>query len=280
MIEEYLDDFFSSLNNQTIDDFDKLIFNDNFNKDLRNYRYNEKVIFNENDLGIIEARKFIIDYAIEHDYDLLIFADADDVMANDRVEKLIASYEKEVSFLYNNFYYLSNKEEDFFNGKLPSEVKYLDRIKEYNFLGMSHTAINLQKEKEVLRKMPIKNKIIAFDWYLYSYLLFNGAYGKKVNTKCYYRLYDEMTAGETKTLTAEKLDTGIKIKKSHYDIMKRFDESYSELLEKIIKLEKKLNDEEFKQRYVQYINQNFSDSSFWWENIKTLDKIKGGIKDD
>ena len=269
IIKPYLKDFFSSLNNQTIDNFNTLIFDDDFNENLKKYGYTGEVFFNKNDLSICEVRKLVIDYSIRNNYDLLIFADADDVMANDRVEKTIKAYDKNTSFFYNDLYLLSNKRKDFYDGKLPNRIDDLEKIKECNFLGMSHTAINIEKEKDILKKMPITDKMIAFDWYLHSYLLFNGGCGKKINTQTYYRIYDNNTAGKTNYLTEEKLDTGLKVKKYHYNFMKQFDKSYNQLLNKIIQLEEKLQVKEFKQKYIDYINQNYSNCVFWWQNIKT-----------
>lgn len=279
-IKPYLKDFFISLDNQTIEEVDKIIFNDNFNEDLKRYGYNGKIMYNTDALNIFEVRKLTIDYSIHNNYDLLIFADADDVMAKDRVEIIIKSYEDNISFFYNDLYLLSNRNTDFFKGKLPSRIKDLEKIKEYNFLGMSHTALNIKKEKEILKIMPITNKMITFDWYLYSYILSKGGCGKKINSKTYYRTYDDNIAGFTNYLTEKKLRTGLKVKKYHYDFMKQFDETYKELLEKIMRLEKKLKNPHFKEKYIKYVNLKYSDSVFWWENIKTLDKIKRGDFDD
>ena len=279
-IKQYLKDFFISLDNQTFEEFDTIIFNDNFTENLRNYGYDGKIMYNSEKLNIFEVRKLIIDYSNKNKYDLLIFADADDVMAKDRVEIIIKSYEDNVSFFYNDLYLLSNRSTDFFKGKLPHRITDLNKIKEYNFLGMSHTALNMKKEKEILKKMPITNKMIAFDWYIHSYILLKGGSGKKVNTKTYYRTYDHNTAGFPNYLTEKKLRTGLRVKKYHYNFMKQFDETYKELLDKIIRLEKKLKNPQFKEKYIKYINLKYSDSVFWWENIKALDKIKRGDFDD
>ena len=274
-IKQYLKDFFISLDNQTNKEFDSIIFDDNFNEDVKRYGYDGKIMYNADELNIFEVRKLIIDYSNENKYDLLIFADADDVMAEDRVEIIIKSYEDNVSFFYNDLYLLSSKNTDFFKGNLPSKIVDLEKIKEYNFLGMSHTAFNMKKEKETLKKMPITDKMITFDWYIHSYILSKGGCGKKVNTKTYYRIHDNNIAGFTNYLTDKKLRIGLTVKKYHYDFMKQFDETYKELLDKIMILEKKLKNPQFKEKYIDYINFKYSDTVFWWENIKTLDKIKG-----
>jgi len=187
---------------------------------------------------------------------------------------------KSIYLFYNDLYLLSNREIDFFKGKLPIKVEDLEKIKEYNYFGMSHTALNVKKERENLKIMPITDRMIAYDWFLYSYILSKGGCGKKVNAKTYYRLYSNSTAGYTNYLTDKKLRTGLKVKKYHYDIMKQFDDTYEVLLYKIILLEEKLDNPNFKDKYINYINSNYSDSVFWWENIKTLDKLEKGAFDE
>jgi len=279
-IKQYLKDFFISLASQTSEEFDIIIFSDKFNEDLEKYGYDGKILYNTDELNISEARKLIIDYSIEHNYGLLIFADADDVMAKNRVEIIIKSYEDNVSFFYNDLYLLSNRSIDFFKGKLPSRISDLGKIKDYNFLGMSHTALNIKKEKKILKKMPITKKMISFDWYIHSYILSKGGCGKKVNSKTYYRTYDDNIAGFTNYLTEKKLRIGLTVKKYHYDFMKQFDETYKGLLDKIMALEEKLKNPQFKEKYIRYVNSKYSDSVFWWENIKTLDKFEKDAFED
>ena len=279
-IEGFLREFFNSLKNQTTKEFDSLIFNDHYYEDLKKFGFNGVVLKNLDNLNIIQIRKLIIDYTIENNYDLLIFADADDIMAQDRIKKIIESYNDNISFFYNDLYLLSNMDVDFYKGQLPNSIDNLEKIKEFNFLGMTNTAINIRKEKEILEDIPITNKLIAFDWYLYSYLLLNKGYGVKVNSKTYYRIYGDNTAGFTNYLTDKKLGTGLKVKKYHYDFMKQFDETYEELLDEIIRLEEKLQNPQFKEKYIKYVNSKYSDSVYWWENIKTLDKFEKGAFDD
>lgn len=278
-IKQYLKDFFSSLNDQTTKDFDVVIFDDNFQDDLFKYGYDGKIMYNSANLSISELRKFSIDYSIKNDYDLLIFADADDVMGKNRIETIIKLYKKDISFFYNELYLLSDKKIDFFRGKLPSMINDLEEIKEYNFLGMSHTALNIKKEKKNLMNIPLTEKIIAVDWYIHSYILSKGGCGQKVNTKTYYRIYDNNIGGFPNQLTDKKLKIGLKVKKYHYASIKPFNVGYEKLLIQILNLEKKLKNSDFKEKYINYINSKYSDSVFWWENIKTLDKFENGVFD-
>jgi len=273
-ISSYLKEFFMSLKRQSTDEFDTLIFNDCFKEDLTRYGYSGELIYNNFDFNIIESRKFMIDYAINNKYDLLIFADADDVMEFNRIEKVIEAYKKnnEISFFYNELYLLKDKSKDFFDNKLPIEIKTYKKILNYNFLGMSHNAININKENDLLLNMPLFSNIIAFDWYLYTYILINNGKGKKINTKTYYRIYNNNLAGETKFLNDKKLNFGIKVKKNHYSVMKKYNKIFKNKYREILKLEKFIQNENNKKAYINFINNNIQ-SVFWWEYIKTLSEV-------
>jgi len=271
---EFFKYYLESLENQTIKKFDLLIFDDNSNINIELNDFNGKIIKNINGLSIPESRQYVINYTIEMEYDLLIFSDVDDIMANDRIEKTIGAFDENISFYYNEIFLLSNKNENFFNAKLPNEVNKIDVLKYYNFLGLSNTAINIKKEKEKLRKMIIDKNIKAFDWYLYSYILLNGGNGEKINTKTYYRIYNNNIAGDTNLLTKSKLIVGIDIKKTNYKLMNKLDSSYEKLYLDILELEEKLKSDYFIKKYINYVNEKYPNCVFWWENIKILSDVE------
>ena len=279
LIKEYLSDFFYSLNKQSMK-CDFLVYLDKFKEDIRNYNYNGQIEKNKNNLSIPSLRKFTINKAVENNFDLLIFCDADDVMKENRVEKIIEEYKKtngKYGFYYNNLYTLKEKE-DFYKGNLPNEVSNVSELEKYNFLGMSHTAINLKSTKEIWKDFIINDDIIAFDWYMHSYILDKGFKGKKVDTITYYRIYENNIAGNTNILNEKKLNIGIKVKKAHYKIMSDISSEFEVLYRKIEELEKELKDIEFKENYIKLVNEKFYKSVFWWENIKTLDEVGGFLK--
>jgi hypothetical protein len=274
--KDFLKDFFISLNQQDYKNFDTLIVRDKYNKNLEKFNYKGKIIDNKNKLSVSGIRKLIINYAVNNNYEILVFADADDVMGKNRIKKIEEEYKKtngKYGFYYNNLYLMENGE-DFFKGKLPEMISDLEKIKDYNFLGMSHTSINIKLTKNIWKTFPVKDKIKAFDWYMHSYMLYKGFKGKKVDAETYYRIHENNTVGNVNTLDNKKLDTGIKVKKSYYSAMSKFDDSYIKKEEEIEKLEKKLKEGKNKKDYIKYINKNFKNSVYWWENIKTLDEIR------
>lgn len=277
-VEKYLEDFIKSIKQQTYLNFDVLIYNDGANTtQLQSLKC--KILNNVEKYGIVELRRAAIVYAIEKDYDLLVFADSDDLMGIDRMNEIVNAYDSKISFFYNNLFLLG-KNKDFYAGKLPDKICNVDKLKNSNFLGMSHTAINIKKEKKILSEMPLFKDLIAFDWFLYSYILINGGVGIKVDTKTFYRIHENNIAGEVDNITFLKLDTGIKVKKMHYKAMCKLDVSYIELLNQIEKLEERIKNKEFLEKYIYLINKEASENKFWWGNIKFISEIEGGKYDN
>lgn len=266
LIEEYLEEFIESLNGQIFRNIDFIIVDDKYNKNLKNYK---GIIFKAPEkLNIIEVRSWIINKLIELKYDLVIFIDADDIMENNRIEEIIKEYiktEGKYGFYYNDLYLLEDKNKNFYKGKLPSEIINYTEVLNGNCVGMSHTAINLALVKESLKKFNPSKEVIAYDWLLHTYLLLNGYRGKKVNTKTYYRIYENNIAGKVE-ITDKKILTGIKVKKEHYKFFKDYNEIFKKKYEEILEIENFI----LKNGIVEYqkiLENEKIEKIYWWENI-------------
>lgn len=266
LIEEYLEEFIESLNGQIFRNIDFIIVDDKYNKNLKNYK---GIIFKAPEkLNIIEVRSWIINKLIELKYDLVIFIDADDIMENNRIEEVIKEYiktEGKYGFYYNELYLLEDKNKNFYRGKLPSEIINYTEVLNGNCVGMSHTAINLALVKEKLKKFNPSKEVIAYDWLLHTYLLLNGYRGKKVNTKTYYRIYENNIAGKVE-ITDKKILTGIKVKKEHYKFFKDYNEIFRKKYEEILEIENFI----LKNGIVEYrkiLENEKIEKIYWWENI-------------
>lgn len=266
LIEEYLEEFIESLNGQIFRNIDFIIVDDKYNKNLKNYK---GIIFKAPEkLNIIEVRSWIINKLIELKYDLVIFIDADDIMENNRIEEVIKEYiktEGKYGFYYNELYLLEDKNKNFYRGKLPSEIINYTEVLNGNCVGMSHTAINLALVKESLKKFNPSKEVIAYDWLLHTYLLLNGYRGKKVNTKTYYRIYENNIAGKVE-ITDKKILTGIKVKKEHYKFFKDYNEIFRKKYEEILEIENFI----LKNGIVEYrkiLENEKIEKIYWWENI-------------
>ena len=197
MSEDYLVNFFDSLQKQTFKNFDIVIVNDgytNFEKFRKKYH----------DLNIVELpysdtisknREYGINYVIEQKYDILVFGDSDDYFSNNRVEKsieLLMQYDIVVNdlslFEHNSIYcekYISNRIQNY------TVINY-DFIKDKNIFGLSNTALNVK----ILGKITFDKDLVAVDWFLYKKLLRSGHQAIFTNeTETYYRQYEDNTIG-------------------------------------------------------------------------------------
>lgn len=278
-VEGYLNKFMNSLEYQSYKNFDLLLVNDNLDYNLLQdilgkYSMKIDILNTNNKFSFPILRKIILDYSLENSYDLLILGDADDYFHQNRIEYILSQFDNDFHFFYHDLY-IGNQNNSFFKDKLPQYIDSYENVKEYNFLGLTNTAINLNKSKYLLNNLKVYD-VIAFDWYLFTFMLLNDCKGKLVkDAKTYYRIYSSNTAGNTSTLTLKSLKTGIDVKQKHYYYLSLLRNEYKTDLNKVLTLKSKINNELFEEKYIQIINNYYSNCTFWWENIKTLDKLEG-----
>lgn len=280
-IEEYIEDFIKSLSKQTYKEFDLLIINDGLEdeKVRREFykTFNNCSILDYCNSGLnpSELRVEIIKYSTDNGYDLLIFGDIDDIFSSNRIMEIVNNYSDEFAFYYNDLIVMDTKK-DFFNGKLKNNVKNKDELDNYNFIGMSNSAVNIKLINNVLCDIGSLKGCIAFDWYFYTLLIKLGFCGVKVKDAItYYRIYDNNIAGFTNSLNLNKLNNGIKVKQFQYEALSKYDISFIDKLEKINILKDKMDNEYyFVDKYIKCINNNYKNSVFWWENIRLIDEVE------
>jgi len=197
MEEQFLIDFFDSLNGQTYDNFDVIVVNDGYD----NF-YDVKMKYQN--LSIIELscsgtpaknREYGINYCIDNKYDILIFGDSDDYFSNNRITKsvkLLSDHEIVVNDLTTfdkigiiQHKYISNRV------KNNSIINY-SFIKDKNIFGMTNTAINLN----ILDKVKFDDSLVAVDWFMFKDLLklgHNAIFTNEIIS--YYRQYSDNTIG-------------------------------------------------------------------------------------
>lgn len=198
MNEEYLFDFFNSLENQTHKDFNLIIINDgykNFEKIKTVYAQTLNIIELQHSNTPAKNREYGINYCIENDYEILIFGDSDDYFAENRVTKsleLLKNYDIVVNdlslFDENGIYeekYISHR----VNNLSPIDLEF---IKDKNIFGMTNTALKLKN----IKKVNFEDTIVAVDWYFFQNMLTQGLKALFTNeTISYYRQYENNTVG-------------------------------------------------------------------------------------
>jgi sialic acid synthase SpsE len=156
-----------------------------------------------------------------------------------------------------------NVDKKFFH-YLPPTIEYIGPISECNFLGLSNTALNLNKIDCTFLETLYNKQTIAFDWMIYSLLLLQGNKGKRVDAcKTYYRIYDQNTAGDADT-SLVGLKKEIQIKITHYSGLIDIDSKYIDLL----KFYSMLYDS-FEEYSHILLEKSTINNRYWWGRLNT-----------
>lgn len=280
-VENYLDDYFSSLDQQTYTEFDIFIIEDGL--DLQQKYRRKNLITQKSEEGDTPAdiRYKGIEYSRNKNYEVIIFTDCDDFFSENRVEKTIHSL-KNVDFCVNKLIpiYESGK---IITGMdditIPSQFS-INEILNTNFFGMSNTAININS---IPKDFYIPSDLVAVDWWLYTILLLhNRKYVVDEKVVTFYRQHDKNTVGMPVSLEKGRLLKGIIVKTIHYMSLLEYCENlgmvdYSSLLKKRIfevnELNTNVKDENFIANYLTIINDNYEKiKTGWWSEILPLNE--------
>lgn len=276
-IDKYLNDYISSLKNQTYQDFDILIANDGFS-DLRStFEANSFHCKSFDVKGTVSLnRRSIIRHAMEMGYQKLVFTDCDDMFEKNRLEV--------VNGLLDNSAVVVNDLDISDENGMDIKAKYFSRrfseaakinektIITGNIMGLSNTAVRV----EALNDLPAltKGDSIAFDWYLWACVFHLGNeahFTSKTTTK--YRIYGNNTAGLPQALNESNVLKGIKVKQQHYKLMSQFNSSYAELYSNFIDLSNKWTNNAWRNDYIGALIENAIDNHMWWENIRPPSEV-------
>lgn len=197
MDEQYLFDFFNSLDNQTYKKFDIIIVNDGYLgfTQLKQQYSHLNILEISSASSISKNREYGINYVIENGYDILIFGDSDDYFEKNRIEKSL-EFLKEYDIVVNDVSLFNEGgvyEEKYFSHRLKNlEVINFEFIKDKNIFGMTNTAIKLKN----IEKVSFDYMLIAVDWFFFQTLLNQGLKALFTNeTISYYRQYCNNTVG-------------------------------------------------------------------------------------
>lgn len=255
MNEQYLLDFFDSLQEQTYKDFDIVVVNDryeNFEKIKTMYNSTLSIIELKYSNTPAKNREYGINYCIDEGYDILIFGDSDDYFENNRVEKSLELL-KECDIVVNDLSLFNESgvyEEKYLSHRLDNlEVIDFEFIKDKNIFGLSNTAIKLKG----MGKTVIPDDLIAVDWYLFSILLRDGKRAICTNeTVSYYRQHEENIVG-FKKFDEASFKKGVEVKMKHYKALNKKNDEVS------LELKRLAN--------ISFNNIKIIDNPLWWELI-------------
>lgn len=261
---DYLEDFFDSIEKQNYNDFEILLINDNFSLNQLEklvkrtlFKHKVTIIDTQAKLTPVELRLELLKEAKAR-FDFLILSDCDDIMTENRVQCFAESLEDTYGFYYNE---IRTLEYGKVMPKLPVNVDDWKDISEYNFLGMSNTAIDVSLLSIEFIDSLSQCKTNIFDWYLYTRIVLEGLKGKKVDS-CFtlYRIHNNNLAGIISN-TKQALMREIEIKLKHYDSLKEYN-NYLQLYEKY----------KTKAKHLQIADPE-DKLYFWWGLIENIDTL-------
>jgi len=257
----FFEQFLRSLDLQSDKDFDLIIVNDgvvNLEKYFEKYkRINYAVIPSTN--SIVENRKIGIDLIKRQKYKYLIFGDSDDYFDSKRVfvSKLnLASFDIVVNDL-NLFDSGGVYKEKIFSQRLEDTLEIdLKFIEDKNIFGLTNTSVRVSS----IKNMVLCESLVAFDWYLFSKLLYENNSAIFTNkTHTFYRQHKNNTVGLGDN-SINSIKKSIHVKKIHYQCMRKIDNYFDVHLLQIKNFEENMSKIKFKK------NINNTENLLWWEN--------------
>jgi hypothetical protein len=242
--------FIYSLNNQTNQNFDVIIFLNNLIKlTISSKKLKVKLI--KLNSGIIKSRFEMIKHLKKTNYKYIIFQDADDTMSPNRIE--ITNNElKKNNVVVNDLdvIFSRNKIKNYFSKRIKNKtILSAKDILNYNFMGMSNTAIRKKCLDEI--SIPKRFNIEIFDWYFWTVILskYKAKFINSTSTQYFVRLNSP---------TCLPTINNFRIRKK---------------INQIIEVHKKTINLLIKNRFIKNINNgirskkinNYKKNNFWWE---------------
>lgn len=276
-IDEYFAEFLASLSRQSIKNFTLFLINDglsNIAEFLQKADLDVKVKDAE-DESPAQLRKIGIQWIMESGADVIVFADADDTFAENRVE--ISGHSLERYELVFNELLLTGQGAINCTPMLgrhfrDGEIIDSENIREANAMGLSNTAIRVKRIPQSFREIP--DHLVTFDWAFFALCLLGGTKGVYTErTATYYRQHENNLANPC-ALTDAQIMRGVHIKSDHYRFLSRCDLEYLHLADYFKELLVTLQDDEcLRKKYCEAVRKQATVMPLWWEPIKTLEAL-------
>lgn len=269
---KFFDCFINSLNNQSYKDFDLYLINDGVSLDILNSKLkNAKFSFYLNTLkdklSPTEIRELGFKEMYKSHYTNVIFADTDDYMSSNRIERSVGLLENypivftDITLVDENNNVIKSL---IWKERLIDEIIDEKFLYDKNVLGLGNSAIL----KAYLKKIKIPREIIAVDWYFFSLIIKNEHAGFIADAVTYYRQHSNNTIG-LKGLSLSRLKFIFEVKRYHYLNMSTYNPKYLSLLDDIEIKEKLLSLENVSNYEIKNFNLNF----FWWEETNYINSL-------
>ncbi len=267
-IEKYLNDLIRSINNQSNKEFDIIIFNDNANnlnvlfKDLEIHYSIVGVTGSINQIRF-DSLKILRDIKSEY----IIFQDADDFMAENRIEenlKALRNYDLVVNDLCLVNENSQIMENSYWAKRLGNDFEFDEKfLRDKNIVGLGNTSIN--KSLLIDPRLSFSPLPLAFDWFLfYQILELNNLKALFItSTTTYYRQHQDNIAG-IKKLDFPRLKHILNVKNAHYNALSNIGFDFEKELYQLNQIQVNLID------FLKFDSIKENINLLWWEETKNL----------
>jgi len=282
-VEDFIEEYLQSIQRQTFKDFDLVVINDRFplpiEQTLKSMNIEAKVFdCFQTPQG---NRLYGLKMCHELGYELVVCSDADDVMFDDRIERIVAYFQEneDEKIVYNN---LVNDRFDLFY----KDCITLYDILEFNVLGYGALSVKSDLIPFILEHG--NEKVPVFDWWFaLIYLLHHPKVDFLGEVYSRYRTHSDNYVGPVFGITEKRLEQGLYVKKATYSELteyckqNRFAEEerlFKQKSKEIDEIESFIGEHSLSD-YYKLVETHFSDvpKMFWWQDVVSLNncnKIK------
>lgn len=266
---KYLNEFINSLNNQNNQCFELFLINDGLSPsvlyDAFQFATFPVIFYAINDkLKPAQIREIGFKELSKRNYKKIIFADTDDLMSANRIERSIEMLDlypvvfTDITLISENSIVI---ESSIWKDRLSNVEVNRNFLYDKNVLGLGNSAIL----GSFLRNIVFPNDIIAVDWYYFTIILGNQNAGFISDAITFYRQHFNNTIG-IKEVTIERLEFIFKVKEQHYAELINIDTQYAKYASEMIHKKKLLSDGYVTAYEINKNKINF----FWWEETNYI----------
>lgn len=268
--EEFLSHTLASLNKQTDQDFDVVIFNDNLESlKIICQKFLNKTPQIISVSGSVPAiRSFGLNQMKTSGYSHVILGDADDVFTSNRIKvtkQLLSENDVVVNDIDICNKSLKETSSAYFQNRLNSDTLLnRDDIRLHNYIGFTNSALRT----DTIPEIQFNENLIAIDWALFTTILFENArtlFTGATTTK--YRIHQKSHYDLTSKNPAN-LSFLVDVKYRHYKFLAKQFREYEHEKNEFGLLRQKLKDIEYFDRYKRAMIAQLNKFPFWWEAAK------------
>lgn len=275
-VERFLPEFLSSLAKQTARGFTLFLINDGV-QGLENFLHlsdvNAEILKKTAEPAAL--RKMGIAAMASRGIKRVIFADADDYLAENRID--VAGTLLEQWDIVCNEFIAIGEDVNIPAPMLGHRLANLENIRNEtilngNCLGLSNTAAWIDRILPFAGKVP--NSTVAFDWDLFGLCLQGGLKAAFTDqTHTFYRQHANNIVGRM-ILSESLILRGVEVKKNHYRLMAKYYEEYEPKAKAFESIWHRMtSDKKFLKDYCAAVSGQAEGASFWWEPMKTTEDL-------